>query len=177
MRLTLACLLVLALIAGAACTQVAETPPETSLPTTTPATQAPPTTQPATTAPAQAEETTPPAATEEAITPEDIEAARQVVSAYFDALNSYDLEGALACMEESWGNEQEPSLASEIDQMKSFGVTLSAEEEAEPTVAADDRIELSIKIDVSMAFQPARHAVYQLAKVEGEWKICYSEGG
>jgi hypothetical protein len=173
MRLTLALLLVLALIAGAACTQVAETPPETTLPPTTPVTQAPTTTPPpATTAPA--EETTPPA-TEEAITEADIETARQVVFAYFDALNSYDLEGALACMEESWGNEQEPGLASEINQMKTYGVTLNVEEEAEATVTADGRIELPIKIDVSMAFQPDRHAIYQLTKIEGEWKICYSE--
>jgi hypothetical protein len=170
MRLTLACLLILTLIAAAACTQVAQTPPETSLPTTTPATQAPPTTPPPTT-PAQVEETTPPAT----VTEEDIAAARQVVSAYFDALNSYDLEGALAYMEESWGNEKEASLTSEINQMKTFGVTLTPEEEVEPTVTADDRIELHIKIGVSMAFQPDRHAVYQLAKIEGEWKICYSE--
>ena len=173
MKLTLACLLVLTLIAGAACNQTAEVPPGSHLP---PANgeeaEATTTSTPPPTTPAEEEAETPPPAT---ITEEDIEAARQVVLAYFEALNNYDLEAALACMEESWGNEKGPGLASEISQMKTWSVSLTVEEEAEPTVTADDRVELHIKIDVSTFGQPDRHAVYQLMEIEGKWKICYSE--
>jgi hypothetical protein len=148
MKLTITCLLVLALITGAACTRATEAPPETELP---------------------------PATTEGGVIEEDIEAARQVVFAYFDALNNYDLEAALACLEESWGNEKELDLSGEIKQMKTYGVTLTVEEEAEATVTTDDRIELYIKIYVSMALQPDRHAAYQLMEIDGEWKICHYE--
>jgi len=173
MKLTLACLLVLALIVGAACTQTVEAPPETDLPTAvqeddTPLTGTP---TPEATGETDGEETTPPDATNE----EDIDAARQVVLAYFKAINNYDLEGALDCMEELWGQGKETSLTGEISQMKMASVTLVATEEAEPTVTADDRVELHIKIDVSFPGQPDRHAVYQLMEIEEEWKICYSE--
>jgi len=172
MKLTLACLLVLALIVGAACTQTVEAPPETDLPPAareddTPLTSTP---TPEATGETDGEETTPP----DAINEEDIEAARQVVLAYFKALNNYDLEGALACMEESWGNEKEPGLTGEINQMKTWSVTLTVEEEAEPAINADETIEIKMKITPSKLAGP-RHAVYQLMEIEGEWKICYSE--
>jgi hypothetical protein len=143
MRLTLACLLVLAIIATAACTQATQTPPETTLPATTPATQAPPTTPPPATT-AQATQTPP--ATEEAITEANIEAARQVVLAYWEAYNSYDVDGVLALLEDSWREERADAIAGEINQMKTFGVTLNAEEEAEPEVTADGTVAIKMKI-------------------------------
>jgi hypothetical protein len=170
MRLTLACLLVLFLIAGAACTQVAETPPETSLPTT----QASPTTPPVTTTPAQAEETTPPA-TEEAITTADIEAARQVVFAYWEAFNNYDVDGVLALLEDSWREERADEIASEIGQMEGAGMTMGVEEEAEPEVTAAGTIVIKMLIDIPVPIMPDRHYIYHLKKIDGEWKICSAE--
>ncbi len=170
MKLTLACLLILALVAGAACTQAPGAPPETDLPPANGEKAEAPLTS--TTPPDTAEdEEAPPPAT---VTEEDIEAARQVVFAYLDALNSYDLEGVLACMEESWGQEREASLTSEIGQMETFGVTLGVEEEAEPAINADETIEIKIKLDVPMPM-PDRHVTYQLMKIDGEWKICFAE--
>jgi hypothetical protein len=167
MRLTLACLLVLALIAGAACTQAAQAPPETTLPPTAPVTQAPTTTPPAATIPTQAEETTPPAAAEE-----DIEAARQVVSAYWEAYNSYDVDGVLALLEDSWREERADAIAGEIGQMKTFGITLNAEEEAEPEVTADGTVAIKMKIATPLG---DRHYTYRLKKINGEWKIYSAE--
>lgn len=167
MRLMLACLLVLALVAGAACTQVAEAPPETSLPpATTPEASTPPPTTPA-----QTEETTPPAATNE----EDIEAARQVVFAYWEAFNSYDVDGVLALLEESWREERADEIASEIGQMKAFGITLGVEEEAEPAVTDDEMVAIKMFIDVPIIGQKDRHYTYYLKDIEGEWKICSAE--
>ena len=164
MKLTLACLLVLALVASAACTQTVEAPPANGEEAEAPLTS---TTPPDT---AEDEEAPPPAT----VTEEDIEAARQVVFTYLDALNNYDLEGVLACMEESWGQEREASLTSEIGQMETFGVTLGVEEEAEPAINADETIEIKIKLDVPMPM-PDRHVTYQLMKIDGEWKICFAE--
>jgi pyruvate/2-oxoglutarate dehydrogenase complex dihydrolipoamide acyltransferase (E2) component len=172
MRLTLALLLVLALIAGAACTQAAQTPPETSPPTTAPPTQAPTTTPPpATTAPAT--ETAPPAAGE-AITPEGIEAARQVVFAYWEAYNSYDVDGVLALLEDSWREERADDIASEIGQMEGAKITLGVEEEAEPEVT-EGTIAIKMFIDIPIVFMPDRHYIYYLKKIDGEWKIYSAE--
>jgi hypothetical protein len=168
MRLTLACLLVLALIAGAACAPVAETPPETSPPTTAPPTQAPPTTPPPTT-PAQVEETTP--AAEEGTGEADIEAARLVVFAYWEAYNSYDVDGVLALLEDSWREERADEITGEINQMKTFGVTLSAEEEAEPEVT-DGTVAIKMKIATPLG---DRHYTYHLKKIDGDWKIYSAE--
>jgi hypothetical protein len=170
MRLTLACLLVLALIAGAACTPVAETPPETSPPTTAPPTQAPPTTPPPATTPAQVEETIPPA-TEEAVTPEDIEAARQVVFAYWEAYNSYDVDGVLALLEDSWREERADEIAGEIGQMKMFGVTLEVEEEAEPAIT-DETVGIEMLVNTPLG---AKHYIYYLKEIGGEWRIYFAE--
>jgi hypothetical protein len=171
MRLTFAFLLVLALIAGAACTQAAETPPETT-PPTTPITQAP-TTTPAPTTTVPAEETTPPA-TEEPITGTDIEAARQVVFAYWEAYNSYDVDGALALLEDSWQEERADDIASEIDQMESAKMTMGVEEEAEPEVT-EGTIAIKMFIDIPVVFMPDRHYIYYVKKIDGEWKIYSAE--
>ena len=168
MKLILACLLALALVAVAACTPTAEAPPETSLPPTTPETQTPPTTPPPTTPTEEAE--TPPAT----ITPEDIEAARQVVFAYWEAFNSYDLEGVLAFLEESWREERTESIASEISQMEMADMTMGVEEEAEPEVT-DGTIAIKMFIAIPVIFMPDRHYIYYLKNIEGEWKIYLAE--
>lgn len=166
MKLMLACLLIIALVAGTACTQPSEAPPETSLPLATPETQAPTTTPPpATTTPAEEETETPPPA---AITEEDVEAARQVVFAYWEAFNNYDLEGVLACTEESWGQEREPSLSSEIGQMKMFSVTLGVEEEGEPAINTNETIEIKIRLTTPI---DTRLMTFHLTEIENEWKI------
>jgi len=159
MKLTLACLLVLALVAGAACTQVTEAPPETDLSPTTP--------PPATTTPAQAEETTPPAT----ITEEDIEAARQVVFAYWEAFNSYDVDGVLAFLEESWREDRADDIAGEIGQMEMFGVTLEVEEEAEPAIT-DETVGIKMLVKTPLG---AKHYIYYLKEIDGEWKIYFAE--
>jgi len=168
MKLTLACLLVLALVAGAACTQTVEAPPETNLsPATTPAAQALPTTPPPATTNQEQEEAPPPAA----ITEEDIEAARQVVFAYWEAFNSYDLDGVLAFLEESWREDRADDIASEIGQMEMFGVTLEVEEEAEPAIT-DETVGIKMLVKTPLG---ARHYIYYLKKIDGEWKIYFAE--
>ena len=102
---------------------------------------------------------------------EDEETARQVVFAYWEAFNNYDVEGVLAFLEESYRLEREEGIASEIGQMQSFGVKLGVEEEAEPTTTPEGKVEIKIKLSVPMG-QPDRHITYELVKINGEWKIC-----
>ena len=169
MKLTLACLLVLTLIAGAACNQTAEVPPGSHLP---PANgeeaEATTTSTPPPTTPAEEE-------AEATITEEDVEAARQVVFAYREAFNNYDVEGTLAFLEESLRAEREEAIRSDISQMKSYGIKLGVEEEAEPTVTDDGMVAIYIMLDVPVFGQKDRHVIYYLMEIEGEWKICSYE--
>ena len=158
MKLTLAYLLILALVVFPACAQPAEAPPDTTQEEAPPPSEPPPATT-------EEDEEAPLPAT---ITEEDVEAARQVVFAYLEALNNYDLEGVLSFLEESWRQEREESLASEIDQMQSFGVTLGVEEEAEPTTTPEGTVEIKIKLKTPLG---ARHITYHLMKINDEWKI------
>ena len=105
---------------------------------------------------------------------EDIEAARQVVFAYWEAFNSYDLEGVLAFLEESWREERTESIASEISQMEMADMTMGVEEEAEPEVT-DGTIAIKMFIDIPVIFMPDRHYIYYLKNIEGEWKIYLAE--
>lgn len=118
---------------------------------------------------AQPVATPPPGAPPATITPEDAEGARQVVSAYWEAFNNYDVEGALAYLEESYQQEERESTASEIGQMQSFGVKLGVEEETEPTLNPEGKVEIKIKLTTPVG---AKHNTYYLAKINDEWKIC-----
>jgi hypothetical protein len=55
--------------------------------------------------------------------------------------------------------------------MKTFGVTLNAEEEAEPEVA-DGTVTIKMKIATPLG---DRHYTYYLKKIEGEWRIYFAE--
>ena len=182
MKLLLVCLLALALIAGVACPQTPPAPPDSDLPPAngeeTP--EPPDGTPPPDTQEPEEPPPPPPAEEEEApplviITGEDIEAARQVVFAYWEAYNSYDLEGVLAFLEESWREERADIIAQDMGQMESAGMTMGVEEEAEPEVTAEGTIAIKMFIDIPVIFMSDRHYIYYLKNVEGEWKIYLAE--
>ncbi len=108
-----------------------------------------------------------------AISAEEIDVARQVVYDYWEAFNAYDVDGVLACLEESYCQEREADIPGEIAQMQAAKVTLELEEEAEPVVTPEETVVIQIKLDVPIL--PDRHITYELVKVDGVWKICASE--
>ena len=110
--------------------------------------------------------TPPPPAT---LPQEDVDAARQVVFEYWDAYNNYDAEGVLAFLEESYRQEREEEIRSDIGRMQSFGVTLTVEEEAEPTITPEGEVEIKMKINTPLG---TKHVTYHLVKINDEWKIC-----
>lgn len=169
MKLILIFLLVPALLLLPACAQPTEAP------TTTEEDEE----LPVVSAVIEEEETTPPAVVEEqeetppAISQEDIAAAQEVVFRYWEAFNNYDIEGVLACLEESYRLEKEASLKSDMDRMRAFNTKLGVEEEAEPAITPEGKIEIKIKLDVPLPM-PDRHVSYYLEKINGEWKIYLS---
>jgi len=105
-----------------------------------------------------------------AITEEDIDAAWQVVLEYWEGRNSYDLERVLACYEESYRQDREEEVASEISQMQMARITIEVEEEAEPVITDEGIIELRVQLNLPFPI-PARHIIYYMVKVDGEWEI------
>jgi len=105
------------------------------------------------------------------ITQKDVDDAKQVVLQYWDAFNSYDAERAFTLLEESYRQEREESLRSELDRMKTFNVRLGVAEEAEPVVTSEGTIEIRMKLTTPIG---AKHVTYYLVKVNGEWKISRS---
>lgn len=182
MKLVLVFLLILTSLALLSCSQPTPTPLPTTPPSPTPmptatSTPAPtltpvPTPTPtATPAPTVTPiPTTPP--TPATITQEVASAAKQTVSKYWDAFNAYDVEQVLACLEDSYRNEKEQSLRSEISQMKLFRVKLGVEEESAPALTSDGKVETKIKLSTPVG---AKHVTYRLVNVTGDWKICFSK--
>lgn len=158
MKLIPAYLLILALVILSACAQPAEVPPPSAPP-------------PATITQEEAE--APPSSTPPpTITQEDMDAARQVIFEYYEAFNNYDLEGALACLEESYAQERAEGLESDMKRAQSFNVTVTPEEEVEPTVTPEGKVLIQIKLKTPLGTE---HVTYHVVKVNGDWKICLSE--
>jgi hypothetical protein len=108
-----------------------------------------------------------------ALPQEEIDAARQVVYDYWEAFNAYDVDGVLACLEESYRQQRADEIPGEIGQMEAAKVQLELEEEAEPVVTSEGIVVIQIKLIVPVL--PDRHITYDLVKIDGEWKICASE--
>jgi len=117
-----------------------------------------------TTAPAAEQQTNAP-------TQADIEKAKQVVYDYWVAFNSYDVEGVLAYLEETYRQEKAATIETDIGRMKAFGVKLGVEAAGEPSITPDEKIEIKISLKTPI---DTRHNTYRLVEVNGEWKICYS---
>ena len=149
MKPAFALLLALTLVILSGCSPPAATPSSPVSPSPTP-----------TTAPSPA-----------AATPEDVGAARQVVLDYWDALNSYDAERALSYLEESYRQERIESLNSDIGRMQSFNIKLRVEEEAEPVITSEGKVEIKMKVSTPIG---AKHITYYLVKINDEWKIYNS---
>lgn len=154
MKATLILLLIPILVLFAACGQAADEP----LATETPAESA---------APADN------GAVAGTLSQEEIDTARQVVYDYWEAFNAYDVDGVLACLEESYCQIRADEIPGEIGQMEAAGVTLGVEEEAEPVITPEGMVVIQIELDVPILAN--RHITYDLVKIDGEWKICDSE--
>ncbi len=164
MKLTLILLLIPILVLFAACGQAAEEPVGNGAPTENGAPAEEPVGNGA---------PTDNGSVAGALSQEEIDAARQVVYDYWEAFNAYDVEGVLACLEESYCQVRANEIPGEIGQMEAAGVTLGLEEEAEPVVTPEGIVVIQIKLIVPVL--PDRHITYDLVKIDGEWKICDSE--
>lgn len=107
-----------------------------------------------------------------AVPPDETGAIRQVIMAYWEAFNAYDVEKVLSHMEDSWRNEHGEALKRDIAQMKMFRVKLGVEEESPPVITGKGEAEMMIKLNTPIGI---KHDYFRLVKVGEEWKISFSE--
>ena len=102
----------------------------------------------------------------------ETEAIRQVIMAYWEAFNAYDVERVLSYMEDSWRKERSETVRGDIGRMKLFRVKLGVEEESPPVIIGNGEAEMMIKLNTPIG---VKHDYFRLVKVGEEWKVSFSE--
>lgn len=103
---------------------------------------------------------------------EEAEALRTLSSAYWEAINAYELEKALAFLEESYRLQEEEELTENIELMKTFAIKLTVTEASPPQAVDDETREMhwTVKNPLNVLLI---HMIFQ--QIEGEWKIISAE--
>jgi hypothetical protein len=111
---------------------------------------------------------TTPAQTAENAASEEPATASQVILAYWEAMNSYDLERALSYYEEQYRGREEEEVKDDITRLKQFHVTLSVADVSEPAFIDEDKVRCEIILNTPIG---DKNLVYLLERINGEWKI------
>ena len=95
-----------------------------------------------------------------------------VGSAYWEAINAYELEKALGFLEESYRLQEKEELTENIELMKTFAIKLTVTEESPPVAVDDETREMywTVKNPLNVL---RIHMIFQ--QVEGEWMIMSAE--
>ena len=103
---------------------------------------------------------------------EDVAAIRQIVEAYWEAFNEYDVDHAVTMLEPGYRAQEEDLIRSDIGRMKILRVTLEVSEETPPTLNADGDYEtyLSLKTPID-----TRTVLMVFRRIEGQWWIIFSD--
>ena len=102
----------------------------------------------------------------------EAEALRQLAFAYWEAFNAYDPEKTLGYMEESYRQQQQEEVRSEIELIELFGVKLEVSENTPPHAVSEDEREMFLNLKEPLGTRLIRMA---FRNVEGEWKIIHAE--
>jgi hypothetical protein len=102
----------------------------------------------------------------------DLAAMRELAFAYWEAFNNYQPDEVLALLEPGYRAERDETIRSEIDRVKTFGVTLGASEESPPHLTAVDEGEMLIALKEPLG---TRSIAMRFARIEGQWMITFAE--
>ena len=95
-----------------------------------------------------------------------------VGSAYWEAINSYELEKALGFLEESYRLQEEEELTENIELMKTFAIKLIVTAVSPPEAVDDETREMHWNVKNPLNVLRI-HMIFQ--QIEGEWKIVSAE--
>ena len=103
---------------------------------------------------------------------DEAEALRMLGSAYWEAINAFELEKALRFLEESYRLQEEEELTENIELMKTFAIKLTVTEASPPEAVDDETREMywTVKNPLNVL---RIHMIFQ--QIQGEWKIISAE--
>ena len=101
---------------------------------------------------------------------EDLAIIQGIIEEYWAALNDYDVDHAITMLEESYREEEEELIRSDIGRMKLFRVKLGVSEETPLTLNAEGDYEtyLTVKTPVD-----SRRVLTVFRHIDGQWWIVF----
>ena len=103
---------------------------------------------------------------------EDIAAIRQIVEAYWEAFNDYDVGRAITMLEPAYREVEEELIRRDIGRMKLFRAKLEVSEESPPTLNIEGDYETFVKLKTPV---DTRLALMIFRRINGQWWIIYSD--
>ena len=100
------------------------------------------------------------------------EEVRALGLAYWDAFNSYDLDGLLSYLEPTYRDLRKDTLAQEMGQMRSFSVKLGVTVVVEPEDVGEGEVRMLVDIKNPLDI---RRVLMTFQTVDNEWKITYAQ--
>ena len=93
-------------------------------------------------------------------------------TAYWEAINAYEVEKALEFLEENYRREQEEELRENIELMKTFAIKLTVEEEGPPQAVDDETREMYWTVKTPLTVDRV-HMIFR--PIDGEWIIASAD--
>ncbi len=97
---------------------------------------------------------------------------REKTAQLWEVYNKYDLDALKTFYEENYWNRQEAEIKSNMQPIKSFGLTLKAEETSPPTEIAQGKWEIRQTASFSLG---SVKMVFIYEEFDGDWLLTYAE--
>ena len=97
---------------------------------------------------------------------------REKTMQLWEVYNTYDVDGLRVFYEESYWNEQEEELRSNMEPFKNFGATITAEETSPPTEIEPGKWEIKHHGSFSMG---SVDMVFIYEEFDGKWLLTHAE--
>ena len=104
--------------------------------------------------------------------PEDVATIGQMVTAYWEAFNTYNADHAVSMLEASYREREEELIRGDIGRMRLFRVKLDISEESPLTRNHDGDYETHLRIATPV---DTRRVLMVFRKIEGQWWIVFSD--
>jgi len=107
-------------------------------------------------------------------TADEFSLAKQVILDYWEAMNQFDAELALSYCEPAYREERRERVYDQVSRMqplKYMNYKLTITEMSEPVYIEEGKLEIRATLLTPIG---NKYLLYNLVKVDGEWKICLS---
>ena len=102
----------------------------------------------------------------------EIEPLRRLAFEYWEKFNSYDVDGALALLEESYALERGETIRGDIGRLRMFRLKLGLSEHTPPRLTGPGEGQLFLLMKEPLGIRIIRMA---FLKVDAEWRITYAQ--